>query len=131
LFDATASGEEVRAGPVARHKDQLEWEDPASGYVRRNVSPPAVSQPMHIVEVHFPPGGRVAFEAGVREIRVYQQIWVLQGTIDITIGQDRHRLRQGDCLAMQLDAPTMFHNPTRKTTRYAVVNAAEFSARKR
>jgi transcriptional regulator with XRE-family HTH domain len=131
LFDSPVSGQQGPMGPVARRKDQMEWEDPASGYVRRNVSPPGVPQPMHIVEVHFPPGGRVAFEAGAREMRLYQQIWVLEGTIDITVGRDRHRLREGDCLAMQLDAPTFFHNPTRKTTRYAVVNAADLIPRKR
>src|SRR5882724_508701 len=73
-------------------------------------------QPMQIVEVHFPPGGRVAFETGVRDMRVHQQVWVLEGAIDITLGVERHRLREGDCLAMQLDRPTMFHNPTRKPT---------------
>ena len=46
---------------------------------------------------------------------VHQQVWVLEGAIDITIGAERHRLREGDCLAMQLDRPTMFHNPTRKS----------------
>jgi hypothetical protein len=34
-------------------------------------------------------------------------------------------LREGDCLAMQLDRPTMFHNPTRKRARYAVVIASD------
>ena len=32
---------------------------------------------------------------------------------------------KGDCLAMQLDCPTLFHNPTRKPARYAVVIASE------
>jgi uncharacterized cupin superfamily protein len=80
---------------------------------------------MQIVEVHFPPGGRVAFETGPRDLRVQQQVWVLEGAIDVTLGEERHRLREGDCLAMQLDRPTMFHNPTRKPTRYAVVIASD------
>ncbi|HET6879660.1 MAG TPA: cupin domain-containing protein [Pirellulales bacterium] len=67
----------------------------------------------------------------MREIRVYQQIWVLEGTIDVTIGKERHRLREGDCLAMQLNGSTMFHNPTRKLTRYAVVVASEPNGRQR
>jgi transcriptional regulator with XRE-family HTH domain len=53
------------------------------------------------------------------------QVWVLEGAIDITLGEERHRLREGDCLAMQLDRPTMFHNPTRKPVRYAVVIASD------
>jgi transcriptional regulator with XRE-family HTH domain len=131
LFDAPATAAQTVSGPVARREEQPQWQDPASGYLRRNVSPPGVPQPMQIVEVHFPPGGRVAFEASVREVRVYQQVWVLEGAIDITLGEEHHRLREGDCLAMQLDGPTIFHNPTRKPARYAVVIACEHPARKR
>jgi transcriptional regulator with XRE-family HTH domain len=131
LFDSPARAAQTPTGPIARREDQPQWQDPASGYLRRNVSPPSVPQPMQIVEVHFPAGGRVAFESGAREMLVYQQVWVLEGTIDITLGEERHRLREGDCLAMQLDGPTMFHNPTRKPTRYAVVIACEPPVRKR
>jgi transcriptional regulator with XRE-family HTH domain len=129
LFDAPAAAN-APAGPVARRADQPQWQDPASGYIRRNVSPPGVPQPMQIVEVHFPPGGRVAFETGARDARVHQQVWVLEGAIDITLGAEGHRLREGDCLAMRLDRPTMFHNPTRKPARYAVVIASEAQSRR-
>ncbi len=125
LFDPPAAAAGAADGPVSRREDQAEWRDPASGYVRRNISPPGVIQPMQIVEVHFPPGGRVAFENVGRDARVHQQIWVLEGTMDVAVGEDRHRLREGDCLAMELDRPTMFHNPTRKPARYAVVIASE------
>lgn len=125
LFDTPTASARASSGPVARREDQPLWRDPASGYLRRNVSPPGVSQPMQIVEIRFPAGGRVAFETGGRDVRVHQQVWVLEGSIDVTVGDERHRLREGDCLAMQLDRPTMFHNPTRKPTRYAVVIASE------
>jgi transcriptional regulator with XRE-family HTH domain len=130
LFDAPAAAAPARTGPVARREDQPQWQDPASGYLRRNVSPPGVPQPMQIVEVQFPPRGRVAFETGARDRLVHQQVWVLEGAIDITLGGECHRLREGDCLAMQLDRPTMFHNPTRKPTRYAVVIASDMPARR-
>jgi transcriptional regulator with XRE-family HTH domain len=129
LFDTPAAAQ-APASPVARSADQAQWQDPASGYLRRNISPPGVPQPMQIVEVHFPPGGRVAFETGARDARVHQQVWVLEGAIDITVGDARHALREGDCLAMQLDRPTMFHNPTRKPARYAVVIASESHAKR-
>ena len=129
MFESPASVESA-GGPVARREDQPEWKDPGSGYVRRNVSPPGMPQPMQIVEVRFPPGGRVAFETGARDVRVHQQVWVLEGRIDVTLGNERHRLAQGDCLAMQLDRPTLFHNPTRRPTRYAVVIASEAVVRR-
>src|SRR2546421_8641571 len=129
LFDTPAAAQ-GQPGPLVRREEQPQWKDPASGYVRRIVSPPGVPQPMQIIEVHFPPGERVAFETGGRDMRVHQQVWVLEGAIDVTLGAERHRLREGDCLAMQLDRPTMFHNPTRKRTRYAVVIASETSSRR-
>jgi transcriptional regulator with XRE-family HTH domain len=123
LFDAPAA--RASSEPVSRRKEQLKWRDPASGYVRRAVSPAGSGQPVQIVEVEFPPGARVAFENGPRSARIHQQVWVLEGVIDVTAGSERHRLRRGDCAAMQLDRPTMFHNPTRRPTRYAVVIASE------
>jgi transcriptional regulator with XRE-family HTH domain len=128
IFDAPAAASRSPNGPVARRKDQPQWQDPASGYVRRNVSPPGA--PLQIVEVHFPPGGRVAFETGGRNMRVHQQVWVLEGAMDITLGAECHSLREGDCLAMRLDRPTMFHNPTRKPARYAVMIASEPASRR-
>jgi transcriptional regulator with XRE-family HTH domain len=129
LFDAPAA-DTAPSGPVSRRKDQIQWQDPASGYIRRNISPPGVPQPMQIVEVHFPPGGRVAFETGSRDTMVHQQIWLLKGTMHITVGQERHRLSEGDCLAMKLDHSIMFHNPTRKPARYVVVIASEIPSRR-
>lgn len=107
--------------PVARRADQLQWQDPASGYLRRNVSPSGFPSPIQIVEVDFPAGARVAFDSGARGAQVHQQVWVLEGRIDVTVGVDRHELRAGDCLAFVLDRPTAFNNRTRKSARYAVV----------
>jgi transcriptional regulator with XRE-family HTH domain len=128
LFDGPKTAAELPKGPVSRREDQPRWQDPASGYIRRNVSPASVAQPMQIADVHFPAGARVAFETGARDARVHQQIWLLKGTMDITIGNERHRLHEGDCLAMQLDRPTMFHNPTRKPARYAAIIASKTSS---
>jgi transcriptional regulator with XRE-family HTH domain len=117
LFDAPAAASQ----PVARRAGQGQWRDPASGYVRRNVSPAGFPSPIQIVEVEFPPGARVAFDTGARDVRVHQQVWVLDGAIDVSVGDERHRLRTGDCLAFVLDRPTAFHNRTRRRARYAVV----------
>jgi transcriptional regulator with XRE-family HTH domain len=127
FVDQAAPVLETSQGPVSRREDQPEWRDPASGYVRRNVSPSGSGepQPMQIVEVHFPPRGRVAFDNGARDLLVHQQVWVLDGAMDVSVGEERHRLRKGDCLAMVLDRPTTFHNPTRKSARYAVVVLSE------
>lgn len=107
--------------PVARAGEQPSWRDPQSGYRRRNVSPDGYPSPIRIVEVSFPPGARVAYETGAREVPTHQQVWVLEGAIEVNVGDTRHALQAGDCLAMKLDQPTLFHNPGRQPARYAVV----------
>ncbi len=105
---------------LARRSEQLPWCDSASGYTRRNVSPPGVS-PIHIVEVSFPARARVTYETAHRAPAVHQQIWMLEGSIDVTLGETQYRLDQGDCLAMQLDQPVMYYNPGKTAARYAVI----------
>jgi transcriptional regulator with XRE-family HTH domain len=119
LFDAP----QPASDPIARGAEQPRWRDPHSGYVRRNVSPSGFASPIQIVEVEFPPRARVAYESGAREPAVHQQVWVLEGTIEIGYGDELFRLAAGDCAAMQLDRPLTFHNPTRRSARYAVVLA--------
>jgi len=119
LFEVPAPA----ADPVSRLAGQLQWRDPHSGYVRRNVSPSGFASPIQIVEVLFPPKARVAYESSAREPLIHQQVWVLDGVIELTLGEDSHRLSTGDCLAMVLDRPMSYYNPSRQTTRYAVVIA--------
>lgn len=116
--------------PVSRRSDQIEWRDPGSGYRRRNVSPDGFPSPIQIVEVTFPPGARVAYETGARPGVTHQQVWVLQGAIELTLGRKRFDLGTGDCLAMVLDKPIAYHNPTPKPARYAVVIVSGDHARK-
>ncbi|HET9934594.1 MAG TPA: helix-turn-helix domain-containing protein [Polyangiaceae bacterium] len=120
LFEPGPSSASV-SSPLARRVDQPRWRDPESGYQRRSVSPPGRAIDAHIVEVEFPPGARVAFENGPRMARVHQQIWLLDGVMNVTVGDTRYRLERGDCLAMTLEGPTMFHNPTKRRARYAVI----------
>jgi transcriptional regulator with XRE-family HTH domain len=125
LFD----GQPARQEPVARREEQPVWRDPQSGYVRRNVSPSGSGSPIQLVEVAFPPGARVAYETAAREPRVHQQVWVLEGEISVTVGDVRHQLGTGDCLAMLLDRPISFHNHTPALARYAVVIVSDPVAR--
>lgn len=120
LFEPPA----LSADPISRRADQALWRDPESGYVRRNVSPSGDITPIQIVEVVFPPGAHVAYETGARQPPVHHQVWVLEGAIDVTVGDKRYELRGGDCLAFVLDRPTAYRNRTRKPARYAVVIVA-------
>ncbi|MDN0082538.1 XRE family transcriptional regulator [Crenobacter sp. SG2305] len=106
--------------PLARLSEQQVWKDPASGYVRRHVSPSGYASPIELVEVTFPPGKSVAFENVMRNVVTYQQVWMLEGEMEITVGEQTWHLQTGDCLAMELGQHIVFRNPTRNQARYAV-----------
>jgi transcriptional regulator with XRE-family HTH domain len=111
--------------PISRSSDRKTWRDPQSGYLRRNISPPSFNSPIQIVEVVMPAGAKVAYETGARDVNINQQIWVQKGMIEVTLGKVKHRLAEDDCLAMRLNEPTTFRNPTRKPARYVVVVTTE------
>lgn len=105
--------------PVSREAEQLVWTDPASGYVRRILSP-AVPSSLQLVEVIFPPGQRVLYDAVERNSDYNQQVWMLDGVMEISVGDQQWRLKAGDCLAMQLDLPFVYFNPAKSAARYLV-----------
>jgi transcriptional regulator with XRE-family HTH domain len=115
------------ASPVSRRDDRTPWRDPQSGYVRCNISPANFPSPIQIVEVVLPAGARVAYETGARDVSIHQQIWVQEGSIELTLGSVTYRLSEDDCLAMRLNEPTAFRNRTRKPARYIVIVATERS----
>jgi transcriptional regulator with XRE-family HTH domain len=111
---------EAPVSPLSRRADQPSWRDPGSQYLRRHVSPMGTGSPVEIVEVTFPAGGRVAFD---RQLRggTDQHVWVLEGVLELDVGDVHHRLEAGDCLMMRLDQPVRFHNPGSAPVRYAVI----------
>ena len=119
LFDDDAAP----ASPLSRRDAQLQWRDPASGYVRRNLSPPNHPSPLQLVAVELPPGARVMYDSVARATELHQQVVVLDGVVEATTGDEVMRLVAGDCLAMRLDRNNGYHNPGRKTARYIVAIA--------
>ncbi|GJI95555.1 transcriptional regulator [Duganella caerulea] len=117
LFEAGEG--EPAPSPLQRAAGQPVWTDPASGYVRRQLSP-SVRSPLQLVEVVFPPGQRVSYEQVVREADVHQQVWLLEGVMDIAAGGQQWRLEAGDCLAIREDQHISYFNPGEQAARYLV-----------
>jgi transcriptional regulator with XRE-family HTH domain len=115
------------ASPIARRDDQPTWRDPESGYVRRNLSPPSFPSPIELVEVVLPAGARVAYDSArsARAAGISQQVWVMDGKIQLTVSDVTHQLDAGDCLAMQLEGPIVFRNRSRHAARYIVALSTE------
>lgn len=130
---ALFAGDAQQAGPepVSRRAAQAVWTDPASGYVRRHLSPAGVESPIELVEVHFPPGETVVFDNPVRRVGIQQQLWVLAGEMVVSLDDATWHLATGDCMAMALAARITFHNPGLQAARYllALSSAADLSRR--
>lgn len=119
LFDSPQNAQSPQ--PMVRRTQQAEWKDPETGYIRRQVSPPNWKSPFQIVEIEFPAQSRVTYETSTNSKVVLQQIWVIEGQIDIQLGENFYALQEGDCLAMQLHQPIIYSNPSSKAARYILV----------
>lgn len=119
LFDSPQNTQSPQ--PMVRRTQQAEWKDPETGYIRRQVSPPNWKSPFQIVEIEFPAWSRVTYETSANSKVVLQQIWMIEGQIDIQLGENFYALQEGDCLAMQLDQPIIYSNPSSKAARYILV----------
>jgi transcriptional regulator with XRE-family HTH domain len=105
-------------GPLVRAAAQPVWRDPATGYLRRNVTNAGAG--IDIVDVTLPPGASVTYDNTVAPFAADQVVWVLEGRLRMVLGAEVTDLADGDSLAMRLDRPTRFHNVSDKNVRYAV-----------
>jgi len=128
LFEDKAAPESGPS-PVARVADQPVWTDPASGYMRRSLSPAAPS-PLQLVDVIFPAGQRVAYDSVPHNADIHQQVWMIEGAMEVSDGDQQWRLDAGDTLAMRLDRHISFHNPTGAQARYLVALTTQPNARR-
>jgi transcriptional regulator with XRE-family HTH domain len=112
------------ASPLLRRADQPVWQDPASGYLRREIAPAGTGSPVRIVDVDFPAGAEVSFERS-RQRAIEQHVWVLEGEIEIAFAGSIYSLAAGDCLHMRLAEGNAFRNVSGRPARYAVILTSE------
>ncbi|MET9594623.1 XRE family transcriptional regulator [Streptomyces sp. NPDC006516] len=113
---------EVEAEPphLVPAAQQPVWRDARSGFVRRSVSPPHAGLRAEIIEGTLDAGTDIAYE-NAPVPGVEQHIWVLEGTVEITVDGTVHTVRQGDCLRFRLRGPSHFHCPGPHPVRYALM----------
>ncbi|AZO74732.1 MAG: helix-turn-helix domain-containing protein [Mesorhizobium sp.] len=109
---------EMQGGGVCRKDEQPVWQDPATGYVRRHLSP-ATQMPLELIRVSLPAGAKVDFPAASYAF-IKQQIWLIGGRLDFTEGDVVHRLEPGDCLALGAPSDCTFHAPGPEAAEYLV-----------
>lgn len=111
--------------PIVRRSQQSQWKDPETGYIRRQISPPNWKSPFQIVEIEFPAQSRITYEISETSKVVQQQLWVVEGKIDIQLGESSYALSTGDCLAMQLNQPVIYSNNSSQVARYILVVSSQ------
>ncbi|MFE1836237.1 helix-turn-helix domain-containing protein [Streptomyces sviceus] len=112
---------EAEAGPapLVRSAGQPVWEDRASGFVRRSVSPPHPGLRGELVEGRLAAGADLAYDRPPVP-GLEQHIWVLEGALDVTAQDVEHQLDTGDCLRLRVWGPTRFRCAGPDAVRYVL-----------
>ncbi len=121
-ISALVARAEGQPGRIRRFADRPRWEDPATGYVRQQVSPDVAGPRLDLTEVELPPGAEVAYPAAALAFGT-RMVWVLDGTLTFHEGAASHVLHAGDCLRIGEPVDTTYRNASNSVVRYAVVVA--------
>lgn len=120
LSTLLARAEGARSGRVARTADQPRWQDPATGYIRRQISPIRGSDiSLDLVHVALPAGASITFPAFSYAF-MRQVILVLSGHLTFIEGDFAHELDADDCLELGPPADCTFRNQTDTVCTYLV-----------
>ena len=116
--------------PLVRREEQALWRDPASGYLRRQVSPPAATLGAEVIECEIPAGTRIDYDDAPRP-GLEHHLYVTEGALELTLGapgssagaetEIRYRLREGDCLRYKLTGSGRFETPPETAAHYILV----------
>lgn len=109
---------ETKQGRLLRKSDQPVWTDPETGYLRRHVSPRS-DLPLDLVCVTLPAGKEVPMPAAAYAF-LRHLVWVLKGELVFVEGQERHEMKEGDCLELGPPVDCVFINRSNKTCVYMV-----------
>ena len=112
---------EAEAEPVLllRADEQAVWTDPETGLRRRLVSPPAAGFDGELLELTLPAGRTISYAAPCGP-GLEQHLWMLGGTLELTVEETTYRLQPGDCLRFRLFGPTRFLAPGPEPARYVM-----------
>lgn len=124
-FDLTLAGLLIRAeqtaGAVQRAQDQPLWEDPETGYVRRQLFR-AADIPIEMAKIYMPAGRKVTLPSTAFEV-MREVIHVLDGQLSLTDAGKTHTLDAGDSYGLSKTCEVTFENTTTEPCTYLVALA--------
>lgn len=118
---AQVEGPRTDAGRVVRAASTPTWTDPVTGHRRRSLSP-SPGGPVQLTEIVLPAGAGVTYPARAYA-GLHQQVWVLEGAVELREGSRRHLLEPGDCLELGDPADCTFTAAGGAPARYLVAVA--------
>ncbi|WP_299472224.1 helix-turn-helix domain-containing protein [uncultured Roseibium sp.] len=98
-------------------EDQPVWQDPATGFRRRSVSPATNGFRGSVIEGELPAGETISY-AVTPLPDLEHHLVLLEGKLEMTIGDARYQLQPGDCLRFRLNAANAYHAPGPGPARY-------------
>ncbi|HWT99383.1 MAG TPA: XRE family transcriptional regulator [Terriglobales bacterium] len=110
---------EEGGGLISRRTDQAVWRDPATGFLRRALSPQG-PVPLDLVWGEMPAGAEIAYPLDAFRLIEDQQLVVLEGRLTIRQGDASYDLADGDCLRFGPPAQVLFRNPGKTPCRYVL-----------
>ncbi len=105
---------------LVRRADQTLWVDPATGFRRRTVSPPARDFECEVLECDMPAGAAIAYPLPPRH-GLEHHLYLQSGSLDLTLDDRVHHLTEGDCLRYRLQGSSTFQVAGDRPARYVLV----------
>ncbi|MBE8523081.1 helix-turn-helix transcriptional regulator [Amycolatopsis sp. H6(2020)] len=110
---------EPASSPLVRADRQAVWRDDEAGITRRSVSPPSAGLRGEVIKVTLRPGADIAYD-GSPMPGLEHHVWILEGTLEVTVDGTAHEARTGDCLRFRLWDSSRWRCAGPDPTRYAL-----------
>jgi transcriptional regulator with XRE-family HTH domain len=103
---------------VVRANEQVCWQDPETGYIRRVLSPPTPNLKGEMVEVTLPPHSSVSYQGSYMP-GLEHHLWMLEGALSLEIHSTTFKIGKGDCIRYVITGPSKFLSG-RRPARYVI-----------
>lgn len=108
------------ARALVRRSEQPEWIDPAMGFRRRSISPPALDFDCEMLCCELPGGAHIDYPLPPR-LGLEHHLYLMDGALELTVEGAVHSLQAGDCLRYKLMGACRFVAAGAEPARYILV----------
>jgi len=98
---------ESNSPALIKQSDQLIWQDPESGYIRRSISPPNKQFSAEVLLCELPVNCHIQYGESPTP-NLEHHLVLQQGNLEVTIEGKIHNLNPGDCLRYKLNGCSAF-----------------------